>query len=70
MRLVLEELERPQSKDSMLLQVQRMQALLREAASPEGSSDVPEGQEANYPNLVFHEQMLNAVANSLGIDVS
>ena len=68
-RLVLEELEKPLSKDSLLTHVQRKQALMRKAAES-SNSDVPEGQEAHFPNLVFHEQMLSAVANSVGIDVS
>ena len=64
-RLTLEELERPMDNDAMLAFIERKQALMLE--DPE--SKVPEGREADFPNLVFYEQMLGAVANSVGIDM-
>jgi len=44
--------------------------LLESVKDEKSVSMVPEGRESDFPNMVFNEQLMNALAQSVNIDLA
>lgn len=47
-----------------------MSELLESVKDEKSVSMVPEGRESDFPNMVFNEQLMNALAQSVNIDLA